>query len=213
MAHPWHGIEARSGLERTLEAFIEMVPGSALKFELDKPSGWLRIDRPQKYSSRLPAMYGLIPQTYCGIEVARRSAEMLGRQDLIGDGDPMDIVVLAQDAPAQGGFLVKAFPVGGLRMVDNGEADDKILAVLEGDPIYGAIQHIGEVPEAIIERLVHYFTTYKQGPKESARKVTIEQIYDHDEAERMIDLSLADYRSRFIRPNLSASNNEQERDR
>ncbi len=198
VAHPWHSIRPRETADGPVLAFIEIVPKSPLKFELDKSSGWLRVDRVQPFSSRPPAMYGLIPQTYCGVSVASRCMETTTHTEIVGDGDPMDIVVLSQDAPTQGGILVHARVIGGLRVVDNREADDKIIAVLEGDPIYGGFRRIGEVPAAILQRLIHYFTTYKQAPDHSPRKISIEQVYDHDEAEKVIALSFADYARKFL---------------
>jgi inorganic pyrophosphatase len=208
--HPWHGIDPRVDGSGLVCAFIEIVPGADFKFELDKPSGWLRVDRPQRYASRPPAMYGLIPRTCCATQVGQRGAEMTGISDLAGDGDPMDIVVLAESAPPFGGFLVHARIVGGLRMIDRHEADDKLIAVLDGDPVYGSLQHISDVPHGIVDRLLHYFSTYKQKPGASEPQVTIPQIYDRGEAELMLALSLADYSERFLvpEPNIEAARGE-----
>ncbi len=205
VSHPWHGIEPDVDASGILTAFIELVPGENLKFELDKPSGWLRIDRPQRYSSRPPVMYGLIPKTYCGDRVGARCMEVTGLKDIVGDGDPMDLLVLAEQSPAYGGLLARTRVIGGLRMIDGGEADDKIVAVLEDDPVYGHMHHINEVPAALINRLNHYFTTYKQPPvtvdsNRTAPKVSIEQVYDRDEALLMVRLSAEDYATHFPNP-------------
>lgn len=198
VAHPWHGIAPRVEGSDLLRAYIEIVPGADLKFELDKPTGWLRIDRPQQFASRPPAMYGLIPQTYCAEQVGTRCSEMTGLTNVKGDGDPMDIVVLAERAPSHGGFLLHARAIGGIRMIDRSEADDKIIAVLDGDPVFGHCNRIGDAPKAIIDHLVHYFSTYKQPPGDKDSRVAIRQVYDHDEAQHMIALSLVDYSAHFL---------------
>jgi len=98
------------------------------------------VDRPQRLSSLCPTLYGFIPQTYCGKEVAALCAERTGVNDIQGDGDPMDICVLTEKAFAHGGLFVHAQPIGGLRMIDGEQADDKIIAVLESDLAYGQIK-------------------------------------------------------------------------
>ncbi len=124
--------------------------------ELDKPSGHLRIDRPQRFSSQSPTLYGFIPQTYCGKRVGQRCSERIGKAGIRGDGDPMDICVLTEKSIAHGNFLLRARPIGGLRMLDGEEADDKIVAVLERDMAYGDLRDIAECPKGLIERLRHY---------------------------------------------------------
>lgn len=197
VAHPWHGIAADLDADAMITVFIELVPGEALKFELDKPSGWLRIDRPQKFASRPPAWYGLIPRTYCAEKVGARCTERTGIKDIHGDGDPMDIVVLAESAPAYGGLLARARVIGGLRMVDGGEADDKIVTVLKDDPVYGDITDLESLPQKIVDRLHQFFLTYKQPPQAEAAKVSIEEIYGREEALHMVRLSEEDYAIHF----------------
>src|SRR5882724_3946998 len=135
-AHPWHGVPARRS-NGELQAFIEIVPTDAVKYELDKASGHLRLDRPQRYSSLCPTLYGFIPRTYCGRQIGARSAERTGAGSLKGDGDPLDICVLTEKSVAHGNLLATVRPIGGLRMIDGNEADDKIIAVLHDDVAYG----------------------------------------------------------------------------
>jgi len=123
---------------------------------------------------------------------------MTGLVGIKGDGDPMDIVVLAEQVPSHGGFLLHARAIGGIRMIDRNEADDKIIAVLDGDPLYGHCNRIGDAPKAILDQLVHYFSTYKQPPGDKESRVAIRQVYDHDEAQHMIALSLADYSAHYL---------------
>jgi inorganic pyrophosphatase len=198
-AHPWHGVPAGDPAD-VVNAYIEIVPTDVVKYELDKPSGHLRIDRPQRYSSLAPSLYGFIPQTYCGDQVAARCAERTGLAGIRGDGDPMDVCVLSEKANAQGGFLLRARPVGGLRMVDVDEADDKVLAVLENDLVFGKMQDISEVPKGLIDRLRHYFLSYKQIPGGGPRKVQIAEVYGREEAVEVIRRSLADYCAKFGAP-------------
>ena len=199
-AHPWHGIDPGDPAAE-VQVFIEIVPTDVVKYELDKPSGHLRVDRPQRYSSLAPMPYGLIPRTYCGKRIGARCSERTGVADIAGDGDPMDICLLTEKTFAQGNFVCRARPIGGLRMVDGSQADDKIVVVLESDLVYGHLRELAEVPAAVLDRLRHYFLTYKQLPGGSApRKVDIPEIYDAAEARNVIDLSLADYRDEFGNP-------------
>ncbi|HEX5707866.1 MAG TPA: inorganic pyrophosphatase, partial [Pyrinomonadaceae bacterium] len=159
-AHPWHGVAPGSDAPRLLNAYIEIVPTDAVKYELDKPSGHLRIDRPQRFSSFPPTLYGFIPQSFCGERVAELCRERTGIEGIRGDGDPMDICVLTEKPIAHGDLFIRARPVGGLRMIDAVEADDKIVAVLHDDVAFGHIEDIAEVPAGLVDRLRHYFLTY-----------------------------------------------------
>ena len=145
---------------------MEIVPTDAIKYELDKATGHLRIDRPQLYSSFSPTLYGFIPQTFCGASVGARCAERTGRAHVEGDGDPMDICVLSERDVSHSGVLLRARPIGGLRMIDGNQADDKIIAVLAGDIAYGHLDDVSELPPGVLDRFRHYFLTYKQMPGE-----------------------------------------------
>jgi len=199
-AHPWHGAEAGEEAPAVVNAYIEIVPTDAVKYELSKRTGHLRLDRPQRYSSFPPTLYGFIPQTFCGMRVAELCEERCGVEGIRGDGDPMDICVLTEKPLAHGGLFVRARPIGGLRMIDGNEADDKIIAVLDQDVAYGHIGDIGEVPAGLVERLQHYFLTYKQLPQDAPRRVEIAEVYDRAEALNVINRSFEDYRARFGAP-------------
>jgi inorganic pyrophosphatase len=193
-AHPWHGVAARARAASDLfNAYIEMVPTDVVKYELDKASGHLRLDRPQRFSSQCPTLYGFIPQTYSGPRVGERCARSTGRDRIDGDGDPMDVCVLTEKPVAHGGFLAHVKPIGGLRMIDGNQADDKIIAVLVNDVAYGHFTDIQDCPAGIVDRLQHYFLSYKQRPNDPSHHVSIEGIYDRREAFEIIELSLADY--------------------
>lgn len=199
-AHPWHGISPGDEAPEVVTAYIEMVPTDTVKYELDKETGILRLDRPQQFSSQCPTLYGFIPQTYCDELVAKRCAERTGNKGIKGDGDPLDICVLTEKVIPSGALLVRAVPVGGFRMVDGNEADDKIIAVLESDLVYGALHHVVQLPTALVERLRHYFLTYKQIPSQAKRSVEIVEMYDRSEAHEVIMRSMKDYQRVYGEP-------------
>lgn len=193
-AHPWHGILPGKDAPNVVTAFIEIVPSDTVKYEIDKDSGYLKLDRPQKFSNVVPTLYGFVPQTYCGQSIAAFAAEKSGKAVAKGDGDPLDICVLSERHITHGDILLRAVPIGGLRLIDKGEADDKIVAVLESDPAYQGWQDIADCPVALIERLKHYFLTYKNMPGET-RICEITNVYGREEARAVILKSMADYRA------------------
>ncbi|MEA1896740.1 MAG: inorganic pyrophosphatase [Bacteroidota bacterium] len=195
-SHPWHGVEIGDEAPEVLTCFIEMVPTDTVKYEVDKVSGYLKIDRPQKYSNIVPALYGFIPQTYSGENVAEFSRKKTGDKNITGDSDPIDILILTEKEITHGDILVKARPIGGFRMIDNNEADDKIIAILNNDAVYGAYKNISDIPEMILARLKHYFLTYKDLPG-NKRDCEITHTYGIEEAYEVINLSIKDYRLRF----------------
>jgi inorganic pyrophosphatase len=114
-----------------------------------------------------------------------------------GDGDPLDVCVLTDRNIARGEIVLEARPIGGLRMVENGEADDKIIAVLLGDPTFGEIADVRQLPRAVIDRLRHYFLTYKTIPGDTASTITVDPVYDAAEARAVITAARADYARKF----------------
>jgi inorganic pyrophosphatase len=204
-AHPWHGVEAETDAAGVIKAYIEIVPTDAVKYELDKPSGHLRVDRPQRFSSLCPTLYGFIPQTFCGDLVGELCSLRVNVPGIKGDGDPLDICVLTEKAFTHGNFFLRAVPIGGLRMIDGMEADDKIIAVLESDVAYGHFENIADCPRGLVDRLKHYFLSYKQLPHEAPRRVEIADVYDRTEAMEVINRSLLDYRARYGEPETRVS--------
>lgn len=195
--HPWHGVPIGPDAPAMVTAYIEIVPSDTVKLEIDKATGLLKVDRPQQFSNVCPTLYGFLPQTYCGDRVAALSRARTGRETVEGDGDPLDICILTENAFPRGDVLLQACPIGGLHMLDHDEADDKILAVLKGDVAFGQIKDIGELPQAQIDRLKHYFLTYKSLPDGSPRGVEITHTYGRDEARLVIERSREDYAERF----------------
>jgi len=196
-SHPWHGVPIGPAAPEVVTCFIEIVPTDRVKYEVDKTTGYLRVDRPQQYSNICPAPYGFIPQTYCGDAIAALSMERTGRKGLTGDGDPLDVCVLTQSAITHSDILLRARPVGGLRMIDHHEADDKIIAVLEGDGLYGNWRDLADIPEAVVARLVHYFTTYKLAPGATNKPTEITHIVGREEAHEIIRRAQDDYRDSY----------------
>lgn len=196
-SHPWHGLSLGENMPQVVNCYIEIVPTDTVKYELDKDTGILKVDRPQKYSSLCPSLYGLLPQTYAGPRVAEFCNKKTGRTDIVGDLDPLDICVLTEKTISRGDIILKAMPIGGFRMIDGDQADDKIIAVMAEDFVYGKIREIRECPENIIERLYHYFLTYKDSPARNNSRVNITHIYDSAEAHEIIHLSHLDYKENF----------------
>jgi len=195
--HPWHGISIGEKAPDIVTVYVEMVPTDTVKYEIDKITGYLKVDRPQRYSNVCPSLYGLLPQTYCGNSVAELCAQTTGRLSIKGDGDPLDICVLTEKTIKNGGIILEAIPIGGLRMIDGDEVDDKIIAVMKGDAVYSSIKDINQVPKQVIDRLKHYFLTYKQSPDNEIKNCDIVDIYDKETAFEVIRRSREDYNEKF----------------
>ncbi len=195
--HPWHGIPIGEQAPHKVTVYVEIVPTDTVKYELDKATGYLKVDRPQKYSNIIPTLYGFIPQTYCGDKTAEFCEQKTGRRNMRGDGDPLDICVFAEKTIPRGDLLLQAIPIGGLRMIDGSEADDKILAVMVDDAVYGGCREIADCPAALIGRLEHYFLTYKDAPGAAERHTEITHVYGREEAFEVIRASQEDYRATF----------------
>ncbi|MBT7341157.1 MAG: inorganic pyrophosphatase [Halieaceae bacterium] len=191
--HPWHGLEpipegVQPGIVR---AYIEMLPSDTVKYELDKNTGFLMVDRPQRTTATPPALYGFIPRTYCAEEVAARCAHAD-----VADGDPLDICIFSERLITRADILLNARVVGGIQMIDEGEADDKIIAVLEGDNIWGEVNDIKDLPPIKTERLQHYFSTYKMIPGKNV-EIRVDGVYGRDEALKVIAASQKDYQNHY----------------
>ena len=190
--HPWHGLEVGPDPPEVLNAFIEITPFDMMKYEVDKVSGYLRVDRPQRSSAQHPALYGFVPRTYCGERVCKLTNDVAKR----GDGDPLDICVLSERPIARNEIIIRCRVIGGLQMIDRGEADDKIISVLDGDYMWGEARDISDVPSVLIERLQHYFLTYKLVPGQRAQ-ARINEIYGHNHALKVVRAAMADYDAKF----------------
>lgn len=189
--HPWHGLGLGPDPPRIVHAYIEICPFDLVKYEVDKETGYLRVDRPQQTSSQPPTLYGFIPRTYCGPRVG----ELMPEAER-GDGDPLDICVISERPIARAELIVNARVIGGLPMLDGGEADDKIVAVLENDPLWSHVRDLPDLPAALVERLRHYFLTYKLSPDQPSA-VSIAEAYGREHAETVIEAAISDYESEY----------------
>ena len=190
-SHPWHGLAPGPEPPHVVTAYIEITPFDVIKYELDKDSGLLKVDRPQQSSSSPPTLYGLIPRTFCGPGVAALSSTAD-----IADGDPLDICVFSERPINNSDIILPARVIGGIKMIDNGEADDKIVAVLANDPMYREVTELSSLPDPLLHRLEHYFLTYKQVPGKDL-KVSIEGHYGLTAAHEVVSAAMADYRDAF----------------
>ena len=173
--NPWHDVSPGDKLPQFVNAIIEIPKGSRAKYELDKDSGLLKLDRVLYSSVYYPANYGFIPQSYCG------------------DNDPLDILVLSQiDVVPM--CIVSAKVIGVMRMLDRGDADDKILAVAEGDPSINHINDISELPAHLISEIRNFFEEYK---KLENKSVEVKDFLNRETAMKIIQESFVLYNQKI----------------
>ncbi len=205
-AHPWHGISLNDSSPDEVTVFIEIVPSDTVKYEVDKDTGYLKIDRPQQYSNVVPANYGFIPRTYCGKGIADLASAKSGKTVSDGDNDPLDILVLSEHHIPRGDIILKAKPIGGFCLIDGGDADDKIIAVLKGDKVFEQYTDIAQLPKGILERFKHYFLTYKSLPDEP-NVCEIAYPYGREESHKVIKAAITDYQKLIATENTEITEN------
>ncbi|MBI9044806.1 MAG: inorganic pyrophosphatase [Anaerolineaceae bacterium] len=189
--HPWHGLEVGPEPPQLVNAYIEITPFDFIKYEVDKETGYLRVDRPQRTSSQPPTLYGFIPRTYCGKRVSA-----LSEGSERGDGDPLDICVISERPINRSEVILSVQVIGGIQALDGGEADDKIIAVLTNDNIYGDAKCISDIPTAMIDRLQHYFSTYKMNIGGKSQ-MQVKSVFDCDYAQKVVKAAMEDYEETF----------------
>jgi inorganic pyrophosphatase len=175
VSHPWHGVPPGDQAPRIVNAVIEIPQGSRAKYEIDKESGLLKLDRIIYSSFYYPCNYGFIPQTYGD------------------DKDPLDILVITSQ-PVQAMCLMQAKVIGVMQMIDSGDADDKIIAVAANDPSVNHYNNIEEIPPHFFEELRHFFEEYKRLENKS---VTVNEFGDKAVALTIIEDSFALYKEHF----------------
>lgn len=189
--HPWHGLSTGRDPPRLVNAYVEITPFDAMKYEIDKVTGYLRMDRPQTSSSLPPTLYGFIPRTYCAARVAHLSQ---GTEQ--ADGDALDICVITERPINRAEVLVCAKVIGVLQTLDGGRADDKVIAVLDNDPLWGGVDDVVDVPETVTFRLNHYFGTYKMVPGQPNR-MKILGLHGAERAFAIVAAAMADYKEAY----------------
>ncbi len=189
--HPWHGLEVGDDPPSLVQAYIEITPFDGVKYEIDKSTGYLRVDRPQRNSSLPPTLYGFIPRTYCGEAVGA-----LCESAPEGDHDPLDICVLSERPISRAEVILRARVIGGLQLIDEGQADDKIVAVLANDMVWQDANDISDLPPVFVERLRHYFETYKMVPGKPS-PAHIDLVYGAEHAFKVIRAAMQDYEQEF----------------
>ena len=179
--HSWHDVKASRVTPQKFLAMIEISKGSKNKYELDKETGHLLLDRVLFTSTHYPQNYGFIPRTFAD------------------DYDPLDVLVLCSESIIPMSF-VECVPIGVLIMTDNGLNDEKIIAVATNDPFYNNYKDIKEVPPHIMDEIKHFFAVYKTL---EGKPTSVDVVKDHVEAERIIEQSLNNYRTQ-IEPKIIA---------
>ena len=173
----WHDIDSSRINKDDFVAVIEISKGGRNKYELDKQTGLLKLDRVLYTATHYPANYGFIPKTYAG------------------DEDPLDVLVLCQEKIVSMA-LVEVYPIGVLKMVDNDQSDEKIIAICKKDPFLNMYKDISEVPEHILAEIKHFFEVYKQL---EGKQTMVDTILGREEAEKIIEESIENYRKKFVR--------------
>ena len=173
----WHDISSERITTKSFEVYIEIPKGCKAKYELDKETGLLSLDRVLYTSTVYPANYGFIPRT------------------LAEDGDPLDVLVLCGETiyPCT---LVRCYPIGVIKMVDGGSLDEKIIAIPFGDPTYNAYYDIQELPKHVFDEMMHFFEVYKSLEHKTT---TVKEICHRDEAMEIIAKCIAAYDERFVK--------------
>ena len=174
----WHDIRPARLKPEDFLAVIEIEKGSKNKYEMDKETGALRLDRILYTSTHYPANYGFIPRTYAD------------------DGDPLDVLVLCSEA-IRPMSLVRVYPVGYITMLDNGKRDDKILAIPFEDPMFNSYRELEDLPQHIHQEIQHFFTVYKS--LEPGKESVVDNAHGREEALEVIRKAFSDYVDKFCR--------------
>lgn len=177
----WHDIDESRIKCQEFIACIEIAKGSKMKYELDKETGQLILDRVLYTSTHYPASYGFIPRTYAD------------------DKDPLDVLVLCQE-PIQPMCLVKCYPIGVIKMIDQQEIDEKIIAISFGDPSLNTYNDLSELPKHLFQEISHFFTVYKQL---EGKDTYVTEIMGKEEAQKIIKSAIEAYQRKFNKKILS----------
>jgi len=177
MSNIWHDISPKRIHAEDFLCVIEISKGTKKKYELDKETGYLILDRILYTSTHYPANYGFIPRTYGD------------------DGDPLDILLICSE-PIEPMTLVRAYPIGVITMMDNGRRDEKIIAIPFSDPNYNHYQSIHDLPSHIFSEMRHFFSVYKNLEN---KETVVDEIHGREEAVRIINEAIANYIETFCK--------------
>lgn len=175
MSNIWHDMSPKRISPSDFVVVVEISKGSKNKYELDKDSGLLMLDRVLYTSTHYPANYGFIPRTYAD------------------DGDPLDALVLCSE-PIAPMTLVRCYPIGAIKMIDNGASDEKIIAIPFEDPTYNSYKDISELPKHIFDEMAHFYTVYKQLENKTT---AVDEIIGADEVQEIIQNTIDKYKNDF----------------
>ncbi len=171
----WHDLSADRVKPNDFTAVIEIAKGSKVKYELDKDTGMIVMDRILHTSTQYPANYGFIPKTYAD------------------DGDPLDVLLICSET-LMPNTLVRCFPIGVIMMEDGGDKDEKIIALPYGDPVYNGYKELSDIPEHLVKEMAHFFSVYKAL---EGKKTLIEGVKDRKAAEQIITECIEKYNKAF----------------
>ena len=177
MSNVWHDISPKRIHADDFICVIEISKGSKKKYELDKESGYLMLDRILHTSTHYPANYGFIPRTYGD------------------DNDPLDVLLLCSEQ-IEPMTLVRAYPIGVISMIDNGRNDEKIIAIPFNDPNYNMYRDISELPKHVFDEMSHFFTVYKNLEN---KETAVNEVSDRDNALKVIDKAIENYVEKFCK--------------
>ncbi len=175
MSNIWHDISPKRISAEDFICVIEISKGSKKKYELDKETGYIMLDRILYTSTHYPANYGFIPRTYGD------------------DNDPMDVLLLCSE-PLEPMSLVRAYPIGVIKMIDNGRGDEKIIAIPFKDPTYNQYTNINQLPAHIFDEMRHFFTVYKSLENKTT---AVDEVCGPEEAVKVIRLAIDNYKENF----------------
>ena len=175
MANIWHDISAERIKPEDFICVIEISKGSKKKYELDKETGFIILDRILHTSTHYPANYGFIPRTYGD------------------DNDPLDVLLLCSEV-LEPLTLVRAYPIGVIKMIDNGRSDEKIIAIPFNDPTYNTYNDISQLPQHIFNEMKHFFEVYKNLENKTT---AVDEVKDKDEAIKIISTAIENYKIKF----------------
>jgi len=188
-SHPWHAVNPTISPDQEtgrLLVYIENTPFSPIKYEVDGPTGLLKVDHPLETSALNPAAYGFVPRTLCGQNVAKLNARVKG------DRGALDVFVLSERPLQVAGVLAEVYVIGGIPLKDEAFVDDKLIAVLHRDAVYGAMRDVSEMPVYELDRICHFLAQAS-----AAGHSEVGDPFGKSRADQLLAAAMEDYDQRF----------------